>query len=425
MAILVFGVNHRTAPIDVREQVALDAEQLPAALEGALTTDGTREAVILSTCNRTELYLSGDMLSETAVAEWLVRFKSLDPSTVQGHFYALQDEAAVRHALRVACGLDSMVLGEPQILGQLKQAYQASVSGKAVGKTLGKLMQYAFTVAKKVRTETAIGQTPVSVAYAAVRLARQIHGDLGARTALLIGAGDTIELVASHLRRQGIGRMIIANRTFSRAEELAREVGATAVPFTDLTRHLAEADILVTSTASRQPIITHAAIKAAVKARRHASVFIIDLAVPRDVEPDVAKLDDVYLYTVDDLNNVITENMELRVAAAAQAEEIVNLHAQGFLNWMHSLDGNETIISYRRQAEAIRDELLEKARKRLSAGEDADKVLQALASGLTNRLIHQPTARIREASSEGRQELVLAARELLGLDAPEAPKDPA
>jgi glutamyl-tRNA reductase len=418
MAILVFGVNHRTAPIEVREQVALDAEQLPAALAGALETGGTREAVILSTCNRTEFYLSGDDLSEATMADWLVRFKSLDAATVSGHFYTLEDEHAVRHALRVACGLDSMVLGEPQILGQLKQAYQSSVTGNAVGKTLGKLMQYAFSVAKKVRTETAIGQTPVSVAYAAVRLAKQIHGDLKTKTALLIGAGDTIGLVAAHLQGQGIRRLIIANRTQARAEELAREVKASVVPFTELAQHLPAADIVVTSTASRVPIITREAVQTAAKARRFAPMFFVDLAVPRDVEASVGKLDDVYLYTVDDLNNVITENLELRAAAAAQAEDIVTQHARGFLGWLQSLDANETIIGYRRQAEAIRDELLEKARRRLAAGDAADDVLQTLASGLTNRLIHQPTARIREASVEGRSELVSAARELLGLGEP-------
>lgn len=421
MAILVFGVNHRTAPIEVREQVALDAEQLPAALAGALETGGTREAVILSTCNRTEFYLSGDDLSEATMADWLVRFKSLDAATVSGHFYTLEDEHAVRHALRVACGLDSMVLGEPQILGQLKQAYQSSVTGNAVGKTLGKLMQYAFSVAKKVRTETAIGQTPVSVAYAAVRLAKQIHGDLKSKTALLIGAGDTIGLVAAHLQGQGIRRLIIANRTQARAEELAREVNASVVPFTELAQHLPAADIVVTSTASRVPIITREAVQTAAKARRFAPMFFVDLAVPRDVEASVGKLDDVYLYTVDDLNNVITENLELRAAAAAQAEDIVTQHAQGFLGWLQSLDANETIIGYRRQAEAIRDELLEKARRRLAAGDAADEVLQTLAYGLTNRLIHQPTARIREASVEGRSELVSAARELLGLGEPGDP----
>ncbi len=419
MPIIVFGVSHKTAPIDVREKVALDAEQLKAALDGARQAIGAREALILSTCNRTEFYLSADEHPQGQLADWLVQFKGLDPKLVDGHFYTLEGPQAIRHTLRVACGLDSMVLGEPQILGQLKQAYQASESGGSIGKTLSKLMQYAFTVAKKVRTETAIGQTPVSVAYAAVRLARQIHGDLSTKTALLIGAGDTISLVANHLRSQHIGRMIIANRTLSRSEELARELGGIAIALTDIAQHLWEADILVSSTASPLPIIQRKAVAAAVRKRRFEPMFLVDLAVPRDIEPGVAELDDVYLYTVDDLNNVITENMELRQLAAAQAEEIVTLHAQNFMDWLHSLDGNAMIVAYRRQAEATRDELLTKAQRQLAAGEDPAHVLRALANTLVNKLVHHPTTKIREATIEGRSELVLAARELLNIRDPD------
>jgi glutamyl-tRNA reductase len=313
-----------------------------------------------------------------------------------------------------------MVLGEPQILGQLKQAYHASEVGGSVGKTLGKLMQYAFTVAKKVRTETAIGQTPVSVAYAAVRLARQIHGDLGSKTALLIGAGDTISLVANHLRSQHIGRMIIANRTLARSEELAAELGGEPIPLTDLAQYLPAADIVVSSTASPLPIIGAAAVKAAIRQRRYAPMFFVDLAVPRDIEPAVGALDDVYLYTVDDLNNVITENLELRQLAAAQAEEIVSLHARHFLDWLQSLDGNATIVAYRRQAEATRDALLAKAERQLAAGEEPARVLKQLAATLVNKLVHHPTTKIREATIQGRPELVLAARELLDIREPEA-----
>lgn len=418
MPIIVYGVSHKTAPIDVREKVAFDATELPAALSGARDAAGAREAVILSTCNRTELYLAAERLPGRQLAEWMVRFKALEPALVDGHFYLYDGPEAVRHTLRVACGLDSMVLGEPQILGQLKQAYQASEAGGGVGKTLGKLMQYAFTVAKKVRTETAIGQTPVSVAYAAVRLARQIHGDLGSKTALLIGAGDTISLVANHLRSQHLGRMIIANRTLARSEELAAELGGEPVPLTELGQHLPAADIVVSSTASPLPIINTAAVKAAIRQRRYAPMFLVDLAVPRDIEPGVGELDDVYLYTVDDLNNVITENMELRQLAAAQAEEIVSLHAQHFLDWLQSLDGNSTIIAYRRQAEATRDVLLAKAERQLAAGEEPLLVLKQLAATLVNKLVHHPTAKIREATIEGRPELVLAARELLDIRDP-------
>lgn len=415
MPIIVFGVSHKTAPIDVREKVALDAEQLNSALDGARQAIGAREAVILSTCNRTEFYLSADVPQQGQLADWLVQFKSLDPKLVDGHFYTLEGPQAIRHTLRVACGLDSLVLGEPQILGQLKQAYQASESGGSIGKTLSKLMQYAFTVAKKVRTETAIGQTPVSVAYAAVRLAKQIHGDLAPKTALLIGAGDTISLVANHLRSQHIGRMFIANRTLSRSEELAQALGGIPIALTDIGQHLHEADIVVASTASPLPIIQRKAIEAAIRKRRYQPMFLVDLAVPRDIEPGVAELDDVYLYTVDDLNNVITENMELRQLAAAQAEEIVTLHAQNFMDWLQSLDGNATIVAYRRQAEAMRDELLVKAQRQIAAGDDPANVMRALATTLVNKLVHHPTTKIREATVEGRADLLLAARELLNI----------
>ena len=415
MPIIVFGVSHKTAPIDVREKVALDAEQLHSALDGARRAVGAREAVILSTCNRTEFYLSTDGPQHGQLADWLVQFKALDPKLVDGHFYTLEGPQAIRHTLRVACGLDSLVLGEPQILGQLKQAYQASESGGSIGKTLSKLMQYAFTVAKKVRTETAIGQTPVSVAYAAVRLAKQIHGDLAPKTALLIGAGDTISLVANHLRSQHIGRMFIANRTLSRSEELAQDLGGIPIALTDIAQHLHEADIVVASTASPLPIIHRDAIEAAIRKRRYQPMFLVDLAVPRDIEPGVAELDDVYLYTVDDLNNVITENMELRQLAAAQAEEIVTLHAQNFMDWLQSLDGNATIVAYRRQAEAMRDELLVKAQRQIAAGDDPANVMRALATTLVNKLVHHPTTKIREATVEGRADLLLAARELLNI----------
>jgi len=252
-----------------------------------------------------------------------------------------------------------------------------------------------------------------------VRLARQIHGDLSTKTALLIGAGDTISLVANHLRSQHIGRMIIANRTLSRSEELAQELGGIPIALTDIAQHLWEADILVSSTASPLPIIQRNAVEAAVRKRRFEPMFLVDLAVPRDIEPGVAELDDVYLYTVDDLNNVITENMELRQLAATQAEEIVTLHAQNFMDWLHSLDGNATIVAYRRQAEATRDELLTKAHRQLAAGEDPANVLRSLANTLVNKLVHHPTAKIREATIEGRSELVLAARELLNIREPD------
>ncbi len=416
MSIIVLGVSHNTAPIEVRERVALDAEQLTHALKGMVAAGGVREALVLSTCNRTEFYCCGDQRTQQRIADWLVKYKALEPQLVERHFYTLQDTQAIRHALRVACGLDSMVLGEPQILGQLKGAYRAAVGAGTTGKQLNKLMQYAFAVAKRIRTETAIGATPVSVAYAAVRLARQIHGDLHTKRALLIGAGETVSLVAHHLRQQGIAEIVIANRTLSRSEELAREVGGTAIALADIPGQLVRADIIVSSTASRLPIITHDAIAAASRERRYQPMFIVDLAVPRDVEATVADLDDVYLYTVDDLNHVITENLELRRTAAAQAEEIVNVATQGFLDWLASLDGNAVIVAFRQQAEAAKIEALDKAHRRLAAGDTPEAVLAGLANTLVNKLIHHPTTKIREATIEGRSELIASARELWAID---------
>lgn len=422
MPIVIFGVSHKTAPIDVRERVALDGDQLPEALRALLQHQGVNEALILSTCNRTELYCAVDGDLNRPLAEWLVQYKALAPGVIDSHFYTLKDEYAIRHTLKVACGLDSLVLGEPQILGQLKQAYAMAVEQGATGKQLNKLLQYAFSVAKKIRTETAVGTTPVSVAYAAVRLARQIHGDLGDKTALLIGAGETITLVATHLKTQRIARMIVANRTLTRAEAIAAEVGGTAIAIGDLPARLAEADVIVTSTASRLPIITKGAIANAIKERRYEPMFIVDLAVPRDVEPSVAEIEDAYLYTVDDLNNVITENMELRNAAAAQAEEIVNVCTQGYMDWLQGQDGNAVIVEYRRRAESIKEELLAKALRRLAAGDDAAAVTAALAHALVNKLIHHPTAKIREATLEGRGEIIANARELFALDEKSLPE---
>ncbi len=418
MAIFIFGVNHLSAPVAFRERIAFDGATLPAALRDLTACEGVAEAMILSTCNRTELYAVGEPPCDRQIAEWLVQHHTVDHATLTGHGYKHTDQAAVRHTLRVACGLDSMIVGEPQILGQIKAAYRAAVANGGSGKTLNKLMQYAFATAKKVRTDTAIAATPVSVAYAAVRLARQVHGDLSQRRALLIGAGDTIELVAQHLGRQAIAELVIANRTLSRANALAATVGGRGVALADIPGCLADADIVIASAASRTPLVTRAMLEQAIKARRQQPMFVVDLAVPRNVDATASTLDDVYLYSVDDLNVVISENLELRRAAAAQAEELVDTYAVGFMDWMQSLDGEEMIKAYRGHADLIANEILAKARRRLTNGEDPTTVFTALAHALTNKLIHRPLSKIREAASEGRLDLLVNARELL-LDEPE------
>lgn len=413
MSIRIIGVSHKTAPLDVREQLAVDPEQLPSTLHGLSADTGLSEILILSTCNRTELYCNVEPGANADPLAWLVRHNGIDPMLLESHLYTLDEEHAVRHALRVACGLDSMALGEPQILGQLKQAYQAAVGQGTAGKILNRLFQHSFYVAKQIRTHTAIGENPVSVAYAAVKLGVQIHGDLSDKTALLVGAGDTITLVAHHLRSNKIADLIIANRTLERSQELASRVNGKAVTLNELPANLAEADILISSTASRLPLITKAAVGAAIKTRRGAPMYIVDLAVPRDVEPGVAELNDVYLYTVDDLNQVVGENTRLREAAAVEAEEMVNIQAQSYMDWLQTQDSTQTIVAIRARADDLKNQQLNKARRRLAAGDDPADVLSSLANGLVNQFLHKPTMKIREAAMDGQDEIVRIARDIL------------
>jgi glutamyl-tRNA reductase len=416
MTLLAFGINHKTAPVDIRERVAFAAENMTDALRGLTAQAPIKEAAILSTCNRTELYCGMDFLDERSVLDWFRRYHHLDPDKVQPYIYAHPDQLAVRHMLRVASGLDSMVLGEPQILGQMKEAYSAATEAGTVGKLLSKLFQHTFCVAKQVRTDTAIGSSPVSVAFAAVSLARQIFGDLNGLTALLIGAGETIELAARHLHENNVGRMIIANRTLARAQTLAAEFDAYAISLGDIPAHLAEADVIISSTASQLPILGKGSVERALKLRKHKPMFMVDIAVPRDIEPEVDELDDVYLYSVDDLKDIIEENMASRREAARQAEEIIDTQVSHFMSWLQSLDAVDTLRAYRESAEQQRDEMLQKAQARLARGDDPEQVMQELANQLTNKLIHQPCVQMRQASINGRQELLDAARELFSLD---------
>ncbi len=413
MSIKIIGVSHKTAPVDVREQLVVDAEQLPRTLHELSEDTGLSEVLILSTCNRTELYCNVAPDTDADPLAWLVRHHGIDPAILESHLYTLDEEHAVRHALRVACGLDSMVLGEPQILGQLKQAYQAAVGQGTAGKILNRLFQHSFYVAKQIRTHTAIGENPVSVAYAAVKLGVQIHGDLSDKTALLVGAGDTITLVAHHLRTNKIADLIIANRSVERSQELASRVNGKAVTLNELPANLGAADILISSTASRLPLITKPAVDAALKTRHGAPMFIVDLAVPRDVDPEVAELKDVYLYTVDDLNQVVSENTRLREAAAAEAEEMVNIQAQSYMDWLQTQDSTQTIVAIRARADDLKDKQLDKAHRRLAAGDDPAAVLSSLANGLVNQFLHKPTMKIREAAMDGQDDIVRIARDIL------------
>ena len=412
MALLALGLNHKTAPVDIRERVTFGPDIIVGALRSLSEHPGVEEAVILSTCNRTELYCVLQDVEQEEISQWLSEFHGLELETISPYLYSHGNRESVIHLLRVACGLDSMILGEPQILGQVKQAYQTANDAAIAGKLLGKLFQHTFTVAKQVRTDTAIGQSPVSIAFAAVSLARQIFSDLSRQTALLIGAGETVELAARHLHQHGIGRIIVANRTLERAHDLANQFNGYAIALTEIPAHLAEADIVISSTASPLPILGKGTVESALKKRKHQPIFMVDIAVPRDIEAEVSHLDDVYLYTVDDLQEVIQENMRSRQEAAEQAQEIVDLHADEFIGWLRSLDAVGMIQDYRRQACRMSDEVLERALKQLRNGKTPEQAMQFLAHTLTNKLLHTPSSQIRQAGFSGQTELLEAANTL-------------
>ncbi|PWW35932.1 glutamyl-tRNA reductase [Chromohalobacter israelensis] len=413
MTLLALGINHKTATIEVREQVAFTPAELAGALAELKSLPGVNEAAVLSTCNRTELYCVTDSQGEREVLDWLGRFHALPPETLMQSAYHYLDGEAARHLMRVAAGLDSMVLGEPQILGQLKEAYQLARDNAGLGGELERLFQHTFSVAKQVRSETGIGENPVSVAYAAVSLASHIFDDFGRARALLIGAGETIELVARHLREAGIRGLTVANRTRERAELLAHEVDAEAISLGEIPQALAHADIIISSTASPLPILGKGMVESALKKRRHRPMFMVDIAVPRDIESQVGELDDVFLYSVDDLQEVIEENRKQRAVAAAQAESLIE---HGIQHWQHERrvrGAGDLIRRYREQGEALREEAERQALAQLARGEDPEKVLQRLSRQLTNKLLHGPTLRLREASGEARHDILKAADTLL------------
>lgn len=415
---LVIGLNHTTAPVSIRERVTFGPDIVVGALRSLAELPGIEEAVILSTCNRTEIYCSANDAVEDPqelTRDWLARFHGLSVEDIAPYLYHREGRKVVAHLLSVSSGLDSLVLGEPQILGQVKSAFQTANEAGRTGKLLTRLFQHAFATAKQVRTDTAIGDSPVSVAFAAVSLARQIFTDLSKQTAMLIGAGETVELAARHLVQNGIGRIIVANRTIARAEELALQFDAYAISLTEIPSHLADADIVVASTASPMPILGKGTVESALKRRRHRPIFMVDIAVPRDIEAEIADLEDVYLYTVDDLEDVIQDNLRSRQEAAEQAREIIAFQVDEFLAWMRSLDAVGLIQDYRQQAGEIRDEVLLKARHMLECGKPADEALNYLAQTLTNKLLHTPSAQLREAGSSGRRELLEAANALFQL----------
>lgn len=418
MSVLTLGLSHNTAPLAVRERLVLPVERLESALRAIASMPSVDGAAILSTCNRTEIYCESPASTQDQLLTWIADHQGLSVDDFRPYLYRHTGSDTIRHMFRVACGLDSMILGEPQILGQMKSAYQAANEAGTLGKVLSKLFHHTFAAAKKVRTDTAIGSSPVSIAFAAVRLAQRIFDNLSEQTAVLIGAGETIELTARHLAENRIGRIIIANRTFDRAHALAVRFDGYAITLEELPRHLAEADILVSSTASPLPILGKGSVESAVKARKHKPMFMVDLAVPRDIEPEVGQLPDVYLYTVDDLRDTVEENLKSRQEEAKKAEEIIDIEVAHFLAWLRAQGVSSTIRDFRTQAEVLRDASLAKALRALRNGKSAEESLQLLAEGLTSKLLHLPSSQIRMAGINERPDLVAAARELFQLKDP-------
>jgi glutamyl-tRNA reductase len=396
MAVNILGINHKTAPVALREKVAFTEDRLGAALLTLRQELGVAEALILSTCNRTEVYWTGTA-SGSQLSQWLERHHG-DNLDLAASLYVHQESRAIEHTFSVASGLDSMVLGEAQILGQLKDAYRIAQESGSTGPILNKLFQAAFSAAKRVRSETRIGANAVSLASATVSLARRVYEDLSAHNVLLVGAGDMNALTARHFMSAGVKRMVIANRTLEKARALAAELNAHAVALTDLDKELADADIVISCTASPEPLIAKRAVEAAIRARRRRPIFMVDMAVPRDIDPAVAELEDVYLFSIDDLQQLVDENIQQREVAAGGARLLISEEVARFLAESRAQDAGPAIRALRQQADGIRQQTVEQARRMLAAGKSPDEVIDYLGNTLTNRLLHAPTQALRQAS---------------------------
>ena len=416
MTLLTVGLNHNTAPLSVRETAAFPPEQFDSALDEFLRLPHVEEGAILSTCNRTELYAVTDAPGDAHLRDWLCAQRGLSSMDMAQHFYIYRDRDTVRHSLRVAAGLDSMILGEPQILGQMKTAYRSARAARGAGPLLTRLFEHSFAVAKQIRSQTNIGANPVSVAYAGVSLARQIFADLSKTCAMFIGAGETIDLAARYLAETGVHRMVFANRSLDRAQALATRYHGYAIALADVPAHLAEADMVISSTAAPGYLVHFSQLKAAVKQRRRKPMFVLDLAVPRDIDPAAGELEDIYLYSVDDLQSVIDDNKASRQQAAQLADGMLDPRIEEYIDWLDSRQATDTIKILRHRALESRDEVLDKARQRLARGEPVDDVLDFVGRTLTNKLMHAPSATLRKARGAHQQELLSGARTLFQIE---------
>ncbi len=414
MTLISYGINHKTAGLDLREQVAFVESAIPQALQSLRGRHAVNEAVLLSTCNRTEIYTDSSHLE--AISDWLYTECQVDYQTLEQARYIHHDAEAIRHMMRVASGLDSMVLGEPQILGQMKQAYSLASEAGLVGPRFQTLFPAIFNTSKQVRSQTQIGAHPVSMAYAIVQLAKRIFSDLTQSKVLLIGAGETIELAAHHLVQSGIKQIIIANRSVNNAAAIAKLVGAKVISLAEIPHHLKEVDLLITATASELPILGKGMVESALKQRKHRPMIMADLAVPRDIETEVGELEDIYLYNVDDLQNILAENLSSRHDAAKHAELLISVQANHYLQQLRLLNSSEIIRDYRQQVENLRDRELTKALQQLQEQQSPEVVMAALAHNLSNKIMHKPTLKLRDAAYEGDLELLNLLKNFFKID---------
>jgi len=412
MPLLTTGISHHTAPLDIREKIAIARVDNAEKVKELCALAHIEEAVIVSTCNRTEIYTIGPEQSRAQVRQWLQDTGQLTTAEMDKHCYIHEREQSVRHLFRVAGGLESLVLGESQILGQLKDSWQLAREVGGVGKVMDRLFQHAFANAKRVRSSTGIGDHPVSVAYTTILLAQQIFGDLASQTVILVGAGEMIELCGRHLTEKGVTHLIIANRSIDRAAALADQFGAHAISLTDLPSTLHKADILISSTASQQAVISTACVKAALKQRRNRPMFLVDIAVPRDIEPDTGALDNVYLYTIDDLQQVVDKNLTQRSRAAQTASGDVDLAVEEFMRWLNSARASVYLQKLHTHARKNSEELIARALRKLAAGNDPEEVITQLANTLSKRILHLPSTRLREAAEAQDDELLRVATRL-------------
>lgn len=420
MALVLVGANHRSAPLEVRESLVFTEEDLKVALQGLISPPDLTEAMILSTCNRTEILIHGDDVHRciSRIRELVSNRTGRQPDEIEPYLYVLLDIEAVQHLFTVASSMDSMVLGEPQILGQVKQAYRLAVECRACGPMLNRILHQAFRVSKRVRSETEIGRGAVSVAYAAVEMARSIFRTMEKKTVLLVGAGEMIELAARHLKERGVDRILVTNRTFSRAQELAEELGGRAIPFEALAPYIAQADMVLTCTGSTVPIIQREQVRQALHARKNRPMFFIDIAVPRDVDPRVGDLDNVFLYDLDDLQRVVEHHRGERQCELEKARAIVEAETRRFSAWFQSLEAEPTIRSLRQWADGVREAELHKTLQRLQGlGDREQQMIEAMTKAIVNKLLHQPIRRIREqGGKEGSAGYLDVARDLFGLN---------